>query len=215
MLNEIKDFIRFTYPFYLLLDLRNTWKDKTSLNKWENDGRPIPPPHIVKRLAVQEYGNKFALTTFIETGTYIGDMIYGMRKTFNNIYSMELNEKLYLKVLKKLHRFPHIKIFHGDSGELFPKILENITQPCLFWLDAHYSGGITSKGSIETPIIKELTSIITHSVKTHCILIDDARCFIGDNDYPTLDILRGFIQTKRPDSTFEIKDDIIRISFES
>lgn len=215
MPKEIKDFVRFTYPFYLLLNLRNFWQDKISLNKWERDGKSIPPPHIVKRLAVQEYGNTFALTTFIETGTYLGDMIYGVRKTFNNIYSIELDEKLYLKLLKKLHRFRHIKIFHGDSGELLPKILENITQPCLFWLDAHYSGGITAKGAIETPIIKELTSIMTHSVKNHCILIDDARCFIGDSDYPILDVLKEYILTKRPDSSFEIKDDIIRIRLES
>jgi hypothetical protein len=81
----------------------------------------------------------------------------------------------------------------------------------LFWLDGHYSGGITAKGPLDTPIVKELDSILNHSVTGHVILIDDARCFVGENDYPTIDELREILHTERPRWVFEVKDDIIRI----
>jgi hypothetical protein len=48
---------------------------------------------------------------------------------------------------KAKHRFradPNIHILQGDSGEILPKIMGDISQPCLFWLDEHYSGGINA-----------------------------------------------------------------------
>ena len=74
---------------------------------------------------------------------------------------------------------------HGDSGEILPELLNNINEPILFWLDGHYSAGNTSKGSLNTPIIKELVTIFQHPIKQHIILIDDARLFNGADDYPT------------------------------
>src|SRR5262249_2110956 len=90
-----------------------------------------------------------------------------------------------------------------------------ITEPCLFWLDAHYSGSHfgcqTARGPRDTPIIQELEHILTHPIMSHVVLIDDARLFNGHNDYPTATELRDFIASRRPDWGVEIKDDIIRV----
>jgi len=87
----------------------------------------------------------------------------------------------------------------------------HVEKPCLFWLDGHYSGGNTAKGEKETPIMEELRQICAHPVKNHLILIDDAREFTGQNDYPTIESLRTFVGARLPGYGFDVKDDIIRI----
>lgn len=47
-------------------------------------------------------------------------------------------------------------------------------------------------------------------VDRHVLLIDDARCFGGGNDYPDAKTLERFILDMRPNWVFQIKDDIIR-----
>jgi hypothetical protein len=81
----------------------------------------------------------------------------------------------------------------------------------LFWLDGHYSGGITAKGRTDTPVAEELEHILTHPVMGHVVLIDDARCFVGQDHYPTLDELKEMILNKRPDWVFDVENDIIRV----
>ena len=92
-----------------------------------------------------------------------------------------------------------------------PDLLHSISRPCLFWLDAHYCGSITAKGNSITPIIEELQHIFNHHINDHVILIDDARAFIGQNDYPTIDELKEFIYKHHQECIIEIKNDIIRI----
>jgi hypothetical protein len=91
-------------------------------------------------------------------------------------------------------------------------ILSSINEPILFWLDGHYSGGETAKGEANTPILKELEFILRHPIKNHVILIDDARCFIGENDYPTLRELAVFVSGINNELNFTVENDIIRIT---
>ena len=186
--------------------------NKIIINDWEKNGRPIPPPHIVKVEIVKEYAHKFSKEIFIETGTYYGDMIIETQNIFNQIYSIELDKDLYLKAKRLFNNITNIHILQGDSSKVLPNLLSKIKKPCLFWLDAHYSGGITAKGNLNTPIMFELKSILSHKIKDHVILIDDARCFNGLQGYPSIQDLRHFIKEERPRNwVFEIRDDIIRI----
>lgn len=77
-------------------------------------------------------------------------------------------------------------------------------------MDGHYSGFETAKGDLETPIKLEL-EIILNSEYEHVILIDDARLFIGENDYPTIEELKKYILSKNNSLTVNIIDDIIRV----
>jgi hypothetical protein len=80
----------------------------------------------------------------------------------------------------------------------------------LFWLDGHYSGGVTGIGSLETPIIKELQTIFNHPLsKKHVILIDDARLFNGTRDYPKIEELQVFVKTQKENLEFYVENDII------
>lgn len=90
-------------------------------------------------------------------------------------------------------------------------LLKEISKPTLFWLDGHYSSGITASAETHTPISAELQAILIHSVKEHVILIDDARCFNGTNDYPHLDELLRIIREEGSYSA-EVSADIIRLT---
>ena len=122
------------------------------LAEWERNGRPIPPPHIVKQMAIVEYRKKFHTEILVETGTYMGDMVEAQRDHFKKIYSIELSEKLFNKAQKRFKDHLHIKIVQGDSGTVLNKLMAEIDRPALFWLDGHYSGGITAKGDKECPV---------------------------------------------------------------
>lgn len=181
------------------------------VRRWEKSGRPVPPPHPVKVRTVKAYAARFGTPVLVETGTYYGDMVFAVRSIFRTILSIELDEDLYRKAKARFAHFGHIHIMSGDSGRVLPKILPGINQRCLFWLDAHYSGGVSARGNTDTPIMEELQHILAYPVIDPVILIDDARLCVGRASYPTLDELRRFVSCVRPDWVFEVRDDIVRI----
>jgi hypothetical protein len=179
--------------------------------KWTLAGQPVPPTHGLKHHVLKQHALEFQLDTLIETGTFLGNMIASTASLFKHIYSIELDEELYNSAKTRFARVPHITLLHGDSAQLLPAVLASISHPCLFWLDAHYSGGITAKGAVETPILSELACILSHRLHNHVVLIDDAREFTGAHDYPTLTAVRDLVAQHRPQSVIRVQHDIIRI----
>jgi len=179
--------------------------------EWLELGKPVPPPKIVKQMTIKFYANKFKPRIFVESGTYLGEMVDAVSNVFGKIYSVELSDKLYEKAKARFSTYDHISILRGDSAKVIKEILDQVNESCLFWLDGHYSGEITVKGETQTPVMKELTHIFDHSIKDHVIIIDDARCFTGQNDYPAMQELRNLVLSRTRDYRFEVKDDIIRI----
>lgn len=185
---------------------RNLEKD---YNNWKAKGMPLPPPHVVKQNVVKEYKEKFGLKTLVETGTFLGDMVFSQKENFDKLISIELDNKLYKDARNKLKKYKKIEIIQGDSGKILDRICSNLNEPCLFWLDGHFSAGYTAKGESGTPIIAEIKAILRDDLN-HIILIDDARCFTGQNDYPTLDFLKDFLFNRRKAYKMDVVDDIIR-----
>lgn len=194
--------------------IKNSIKEfqyKKEYQNWRQEGKPMPTPHIVKQMTVKAYAAKYGTDVFVETGTYLGEMVSAVKYSFKKIYSIELSAELYEKTQKKFSGDKHIAIYRGDSSLVLPEIMKHIYEPCLFWLDAHYSEGITVKGDKETPITDELERIFSHPVDGHIILIDDARFFTGQNNYPAIEELRELVLQRYPTFVFDVKDDIIRI----
>ncbi len=185
-------------------------KKELTEKEWEERGKPIPPPHIIKEKIIMEYQKANQYKIFVETGTYLGEMVKAQKDNFEEIYSIELSTMLYNRARRKFKKFKHIKILNGDCGEILRNIVPTINKSAIFWLDAHYSEGITARGDADCPIFEELQSILK-SKFNHIILIDDARLFNGKNDYPTIKKLSTFVLTYKNKSDIKIKDDVIRI----
>lgn len=179
---------------------------------WHLTGRPAPPPPAIKHRVIRSYQREYGLGVLIETGTYMGDTVAALRKDFARIYSIELSRRLHTAAAARFAGDPSIHILAGDSSEVLPGILAGIDTPCLFWLDGHWSAGVTARGSRDTPIVAELDAVLRHRVTGHVILVDDARCFDGRGDYPALGTIRHQVASYDPTLVVEVKDDIIRIS---
>lgn len=185
-------------------------REKKWLQKWNESGCPVPPPHIVKQMTIREYQEKYRYLILVESGTYLGDMVEAQKKRFKKIYSIELGVDLYDKAKKRFKKKKNITIMQGDSGKVLPKILAEINEPAIFWLDGHYSAGITARGDKDCPIFEELEAIFKSKKFNHVLLIDDARCFTGIGDYPSIDKLTEFIKRKNEKYQIEVINDIIR-----
>ncbi len=178
--------------------------------RWKLRGRPVPPPHAVKRRIIREYQKRCGVHVLVETGTYLGEMVEAMRPHFREVYSIELSEDLYERARRIFAADPHVHLVCGDSSEALPGVLASLSEPCLFWLDGHYSGGATARGSLDFPVIPELEHIRRHAVKNHVILIDDARMFHGAHGVPSKEEIRQKLREINPDYHVEERDDVIR-----
>ncbi len=171
---------------------------------------PVPPP--IKRCIITAYLERYQIREFIETGTYLGDTLAHIARNHSiSCRSIELDQELYEIAKYRFRDWSNIEVYRGDSGQVLPAITRELRAPALFWLDGHYSGGVTAKGKADTPISNELQSILDSEIKQHVILIDDARCFNGSNGYPFLD---EFLVTVRKNSEYqmEVSADIIRLT---
>lgn len=208
----LKASIRKTPLYHPVRNWLRALKHARELRRWERCGKPVPPPHVVKQRTIRSFADRFGLQVLVETGTYYGDMVEAMKRRFKRIYSIELDTQLCERATKRFQRDRHVKIIQGDSGIELGKIVGQLDQPALFYLDGHYSGGTTAKGTGDTPIYEELAHIFNARERGHVIVIDDARCFGTDPAYPSIEKLREFIRSKRPDARIEIEDDSIRIT---
>lgn len=184
-------------------------RERREVSRWRQSGSPVPPPAAFKRRVVRAYGRAFGLTRLIESGTYLGDMVEAQRGRFREVWSIELSPDLYEAAAQRFESATSVTLFEGDSGDLLPDLLARLDAAALFYLDGHFSAGVTARGTLETPIRRELEAILS-SEYDHCLLVDDARCF-GTGDYPTLDDVRELVRQRRPNWVCAVQDDIIRI----
>jgi hypothetical protein len=191
--------------------LRDRMFRKQIIRQWEKSGKPIPPPRVVKQDIIKKYQESSGYSTLIETGTYLGDMIEAQRKNFKELYSIELSKTLWEKAVRRFSNFNNIKILQGDSSKILKSLIKELDVPVIFWLDAHYSAGLTAKGNKDCPVYEEIDAIFSRKELDHIILLDDAREFIGFNDYPTIEELKNYIKTKDERYELIIEDDIIRV----
>lgn len=205
--------LRFLLPKQGYWFIKNQYAKK-QLKDWRKNGCPVPPPHIVKQITIKEYQKKYKIKTLVETGTFMGDMIEAQKRFFSRIISIELDYDLFNKAKKKFKNDKNVFIYQGDSGKVLSKLLKDVNEQAIFWLDGHYSGGVTTKGDKECPIYEELDAIFDDNKLNHVILIDDERCFTGKGDYPTVEELTKYITNKNKDYKCYIKNDIIRFVVE-
>src|SRR5438876_3485789 len=112
-----------------------------ALRQWEAGGQVDPPPAALKHRVIRNYAARFGIDVLVETGTFLGDTVYVLRKEFARIISIELDPQLATAAQRRFARNSNVTVLAGDSSCLLPDVLRNLDMPVLFWLDAHWSGG--------------------------------------------------------------------------
>ena len=172
---------------------------------------PRPATFLEKQKLIARLGREHGAKTFVETGTFLGEMIDAQRGQFEKLISIELAEELFQAARKKYAADPAVELVQGDSGVKLREVAARLPEPALFWLDAHYSRGKTAGGHADAPIIKELSGIAPRHQTRDLILIDDARLFGLKSDYPKLAVIQNFAAQHWPQHTFAVDTDIICI----
>jgi hypothetical protein len=122
----------------------------------------------------ENYNIKY--TTFIETGTWLGDTIFEMEQHFDKLYTIEINKTFYDNLVAN-YKNDKITFLLGASEDKLVEILPTINENVVFFLDGHWSAGDTGKGEKDVPLYEELTAINEHFKKNAIIIIDDVRLF--------------------------------------
>jgi hypothetical protein len=188
----------------------NLVKDSVEILLWKLNHKKTLTPHKIKQSHISQTAQKYNLKILVETGTYRGDMVYAQLKNFETIYSIELDKSLWAKAVIRFNNYKNVQILNGDSGKVLSEVVPKLDFKSLFWLDGHYSGGITAKGELNCPIFEELSNILNSSLN-HFIIIDDARLFIGLDDYPTIEELKKYVINLKQNASLFVLDDLIFI----
>ena len=140
-----------------------------------------------KRRLLRETASGHGLRVLIETGTYMGETAWALRRDFDRIETVELEPTLARLARIRFARTPSVRVHEGDSAVVLPRILERLDQPALFWLDAHPSTDRSARDA-PIPLRAELAAIAAHPVRGHVLLVDDLQ-YLGSPGFPGRDEL--------------------------
>lgn len=160
---------------------------------WRINDYALPAPRKVKRATLLRYALPNA--DWIETGTYLGETTRFLSRKFpkTHVFTIEPAKEIYEFSAKKLRKFSNIFVYSGTSETELEKCLAASQKQVNLWLDGHYSGDVTFKGDVDSPILHELEIIARalNSKNEIVIFIDDYRLFVDHdlNCYPPFDCI--------------------------
>ena len=133
-------------------------------------------------LEMNELKKFFNISTIIETGTWKGNTAYILSSLFDEVITIEIDEKFYEEA-EWLDEVTNITRLLGDSSywlDFYGKLHKN-DKPVMFFLDAHSFGH-------GCPLRSELDSLIANKMSKSILVIHD--CLVPSNDelgYDTYD----------------------------
>jgi hypothetical protein len=131
-----------------------------------------------------------------------------MRHLCDRVISIELDRALYEAARKRFLPYPNVEIILGDCTAEIPKLLPRLDAPTLFWLDGHWSGHGTAKGTEEEPIAAVLSALARRSGQ-YTVVVDDARTFNGRSGYPYLHKVLQLLTEIDPRYSISVHNDLI------
>ena len=157
---------------------------------WRRRKYALPAPHFIKQSTLLRYSIEESV--WVETGTYLGETTCFLAKRFPFVYTIEPSQECCRLARKRFRAFDNIELLPGASEETLLPLLERIDSPSVcFWLDGHFSAGITYEGQVACPVLHELNVIASFlsRFRSVSVLVDDVRCADSNPEsYPSLDV---------------------------
>lgn len=156
------------------------------------------------------------VTTFVETGTHLGNTARWAAGRFARVVTVEAVHETFAAAREACRDLANVEFHHGDSAAFLPALVPTLTEPCLFWLDAHAGGGNFGDRDV-CPLLAEIAAI-NLSPLPHYVLIDDARAFVATcpppfvaDVWPSLDEIIPALVARHPHHVVCINDAIIAV----
>ena len=158
--------------------------------------------------------DRLGLARAIETGTYRGAGTRRLARIFPRVITIEISEGLAAAAREALADVSGVDVRQGSSRDLLRAVVD-ASQPTLYWLDGHWSGGVTGGEEDECPVLAELDAIAAgHG--DDVVLIDDARLFLAPpppphdaSQWPNMGELVDAIGRSKPGHEVLVAHDIV------
>lgn len=108
---------------------------------------------------------------------------------YRHVHTIEPSSKCLSIARERIGGSANVTFYNGTSEEHFENACAAVDGDVCFWLDGHYSAGITFQGESNTPILHELTTLekFLPFYSSVVVLVDDIRCSHLDSyHYPSL-----------------------------
>ena len=177
---------------------------------WFKRDFSAPSPSYVKHKVLMRNSTKNSI--WIETGTYLGETTAFLQESSRHVYTFEPEPTLFSRALSFFSKKTNVTVINSTSEKGFPKLLPEIFGEVNFWLDGHFSSGITYQGENDTPVLDELNNIenFRQNFTKLSVFIDDIRCFGSEDpnyaNYPSLNLIVDW--AKRNSLIWHIEHDI-------
>lgn len=150
-----------------------------------------------------ELREKYGINIFIETGTHSGfSSLWAAHNGFV-VHTVEVSNDRWENLAFAFRNEPEIHFYRGDSRTILPTILEEVKEPAIIFLDAHFAQSVSG-----TPIMDEIKAIKNCPVK-HIIMIDDARLFGVGKDWPIIQNVLDALKDTGRDKVYVYQDVIV------
>ena len=166
-------------------------------------------------------------SSFIETGTYLGATLNAVLSSndFEELFSVEYSKRLHTRAIQKFQQNANVHLYLGSSDKKITEMIaDSAATPhgssgAVFWLDAHYSAGITAGGNQpESPVLHEVRAVLDDArVRPHVMIIDDLRVWTGHVKpingqlYPLPSELHAAVCAIAPDARFRVAEDAMAV----
>lgn len=143
------------------------------------------PHSYTKFLTIRRLARATGARAFIEAGTFRGVMASRCASIFDQVYTIELDQKLAAAASEFLRTKKNVKVIQGDALAVLPELLQrDELKKVLLFLDGHYSSGETACGDLPEPAAEELQGLTKYRDKIDAIVIDDIRSFGTEQGFP-------------------------------
>jgi hypothetical protein len=154
-------------------------------------GRVAAPADRAKRRFLLRLFQERNHRLLVESGTFLGGTVEYFLGHAERIISVEIEPKLHEQAVQRFEDAPSVELIQGDAIDLIPKLLAEISEPPLVYLDGHFTGGVNEEpGQFVEPapgILERLGDLDLPSGTS--VVVDDLRLFGRGDGFPPLDEL--------------------------
>jgi hypothetical protein len=169
--------------------------------------------HLPRQL-VRDLRDRLGLVRAIETGTYRGQGARQLAEIFPRVTTIEIDPTLARVSARSLEQLAGVEVREGSSRDVLPTLIDR-SQPTLYWLDGHWSGGATGGADDECPVLAEIAATAAGN-PNDCVLVDDARLFLAPppaphraEHWPTFRVVEDALAAAKPGNLTAVAHDVV------